>query len=192
MLVTQPFQYKLQHLSLKLSTKVSLFWEIRPKAEVQTTSSHLPALMHRGGTYTRAQGRQLNRQNLHICNRETFRGWCIPALIRVTQKLNPFPLHLTSCHLTSQRRLRTSILSLIQQFNPADAENTSTDRESITPGSTRNRDGFGKRQFTAQYPTAAAYSCFHPSPLPYPLFLSSEKNLKNGYILGRSQRELVL
>lgn len=94
MLVTQSFQYKLWHLNLKPSTEVSLFWEIRPKAEVQTTSSHLPALRQRGGTYTRAQGRQLKWQNLHIWNRKTSQGRCINALIQMTQKLNLFPLHL--------------------------------------------------------------------------------------------------
>lgn len=49
-------------------------------------------------------------------------------------KAQPFPTPLTSCHLISQRRLRTSILSLLQYFNPVDAENTSTGREGITPG----------------------------------------------------------
>lgn len=101
---------------------------------MQTTSSHLPALRQRGVTYTRAQGRQLKWQNLHICNRKTAQGWCINALIQMTQKLNPFPLHLTSCHLISQRRLRTSILSLLQYFSPVDAENTSTGREGVMPG----------------------------------------------------------
>lgn len=52
----------------------------------------------------------------------------------MTQKLNPFPLHLTSCHLISQRRLRTSILSLVQYFSPVDAENTSMGREGVMPG----------------------------------------------------------
>lgn len=38
-----------------------------------------------------------------------YQGWRINALIWMTQKLNLSPLLLTSCHLTSQRRLRTPI-----------------------------------------------------------------------------------
>lgn len=139
MSVTQPFQHKLYHLSLKLSTKFSLFREIRTKAEVQTTISHLLALMHSGGIYTRAQGRQLKWQNLHICNRKIYQGRRINALIWMTQKINLFPLLLTSCHLTSQRRLRTFISpssnSSTQQMHQWVGDNTR-----LELGSTRNRE----------------------------------------------------
>lgn len=134
--------------------------------------------MHRGGTYTRTQGRQLKWQNLNICNRKIYRRSHINALIRITQKLYTFPLLLTSCHLTSQTRLRTSILSL--SFNSSTQwmqrkHSREGDDARLEVASTRNRDAFGKRQFTALYSTAATYSCLHPSPLLYSLMCEGKE-----------------
>lgn len=46
----------------------------------------------------------------------------------------------------------------------------------LEPTSTRNRDAFGKRQFTILYSTAATYSCLHPSPLLHPLMCEHKKS----------------
>lgn len=58
----------------------------------------------------------------------------------------------------------------------------------LEPTSTRNRDAFGKRQFTTLYSTAATYSCLHPSSLLYPLTCEHKKRhwcFRAGYRLQR-------
>lgn len=55
--------------------------------------------------------------------------------------------------------------------------------------STRNRDAFGKRQFTSLYSTAATYSCLHLSPPPLPINVSAKKGI-GGSELVRLRRQL--
>lgn len=137
---------------------------------MQTTHTHLPALMYRGGTYAKNIGQAVKSGKTLTFATKIYWRLCVNALIGITQKLYPFVL-LTSCHLTSQTRSRTSTLSLLQQFNPVDTKKTFPGRSEarLEVASTRDRDAFGKRQFTALYSTAATYSCLHPSPLLPPL-----------------------
>lgn len=58
---------------------------------MQTASSHLPALMHRGGTFTTPQGRQLQQQNLPICNRKLLSGMTFQCRNLNDTKAQPFP-----------------------------------------------------------------------------------------------------
>lgn len=145
--------------------------------------------MHRGGTYTRTQGRQLKWQKLNICNRKIYRRSRINALIWITQKLYPFPLLLTSCHLTSQTRLRTSILSLLQQFNPVDAEKTSAGSRWC-----QARGWFHKDQrclWQGAVYCSVFNSCYlqlftsFPPPLPINVWAQRHQCFKAGYRLGR-------
>lgn len=97
---------------------------MRTNAEVQTTSSHLPALMHRGEIYARAQGRQLKWQNLHICNKD-LSGMTYQCPNLNDTKAQPFPTPPYQLSLDISEKVKNPHLSLLQRFNPVDAENTS-------------------------------------------------------------------
>lgn len=116
--------------------------------------------MHRGGTYSRTQGRQFKQRNLNICNRKIYLRWRIKTIIWTARRLCPFSLPFSSCcHGSTRHRTSVPLLPSSAQRSPAQPA------QGLLPGC-RGAQGKGETEM----PRAGGNSLLHSLQLLLQLF----------------------